>query len=155
MAKLSARPAQTCCQLLAEPICTGMFRVMRVPSPSWPAALPPHPQSVPSARMARLWSYPAEILFQLFVPTRWMRYIHDWSTTVSMLVSTRQGAKLMFVTTLVTVTVRNALLELVSAELMLVPPEFVLVGIRTPVPNCPWSFAPIAQRDPSRRKIRL
>src|SRR5205823_835279 len=41
------------------PTCTGLARLIVVPSPSWPAQLPPQPQMVPSLFSARVCQPPA------------------------------------------------------------------------------------------------
>ena len=72
---------------------------------------------------------------------------------MSVLVSTLQGAKLMLVTTLVTVLVRIQLL----AGLLL-PPSVLVdeLGRKTePRPSWPKSLAPMAQRDLSFRKNKV
>ena len=47
-------------------ICSGAVRLMVVPSPSWPLALSPQAQSVPSACSARVWKSPAATADQVF-----------------------------------------------------------------------------------------
>ena len=42
-------------------ICTGVLRLVVVPSPSWPSLLPPIAHSVPSVFTNRLWRLPAEM----------------------------------------------------------------------------------------------
>ena len=57
--------AETPAQVVATPICTGVFLSMMVPSPNIPLPLYPHPHNVPSDLIARLWLLPPETATQL------------------------------------------------------------------------------------------
>src|SRR3989344_5750366 len=71
MASVFRLPTPTLSHVARVPICTGEERGIRVPSPTWPGSLYPHPQIVPSVLMAsEVPVIPAETVDQVAsVPT--------------------------------------------------------------------------------------
>src|SRR6476659_1536220 len=65
---LVSSPEPTTAQLVAVPIWVGVVRLVVVPSPSCPKELYPHAHSVPSMRVATVWSSPVATDVQVSDP---------------------------------------------------------------------------------------
>jgi len=62
MAQVWLSPAPTLAQVVASPTWVGVFRLVVVPSPSWPLELLPQHHRVPSVRTVQVCPNPAATL---------------------------------------------------------------------------------------------